>query len=254
MGVVDLFKLNGKVAIVTGASRGLGYAMALALAEAGADVAGVARSDMSRLVTAIEKRGRRCEPIRADLAKREDIDGIVPSVVERLGSLDILINNAGMVRRAAFTDYAEKDWDEIMHVHLKSSFLLSQAAARIFIEQGRGGKIINTASMLSYQGGIRVPPYTAAKHALLGLTRLMACELAEHNIQVNGIAPGYMKTGATEELQKDPVRSVEILNRIPHGRWGTPEDLMGTVVFLASEASAYVNGFTIAVDGGWLAR
>lgn len=254
MSVLDKFKLDGKVAIVTGASRGLGKAMALALAEAGADIVGVGISDMTRLRTDVEGLGRRCETISADLEDVSRAKDVVGVAVERMGSLDILVNNAGIIRRAPLVEFSERDWDDVMNVNLKSLFFLSQAAAKVFIGQGRGGKIINIASMLSFQGGIRVSSYTAAKSGVMGLTRLMACELAEHGINVNGIAPGYMATDNTAPLRADPVRSAEILKRIPAGRWGEPEDLQGAVVFLASEASAYMNGYTIAVDGGWLAR
>jgi len=253
-GVLDLFKLDGKTALVTGASRGLGRAMALALAEAGADIAACARSDMTSLRKDVEERGRRCETFRVDLRDREQVRGLVPAVVERFGRLDILVNNAGIVRRRPFFEFTEKDWDDVIEVNLNAVFILCRAAAEQFVSQGGGGKIINIASMLSYQGGIRVPSYTAAKSGILGLTRILACELAPYGINVNGIAPGYMATDITEEIQKDPVRNSEILARIPAGRWGKPEDLMGAVVFLASSASDYMNGFTVAVDGGWLAR
>jgi 2-deoxy-D-gluconate 3-dehydrogenase len=254
MGVLDLFKLDGKVALVTGASRGLGAAMARALAEAGADIAACARSDMGELQREVERVGRRCETFPFDVADTDRLEELVADVVDRLGALHVLVNNAGLCRRAPFTEFTEKDWDDVIQVNLKSVFVLSQAAARVFIQQGTGGKIINIASMLSYQGGIRVPSYTASKSGVLGLTRLMATELAPQRINVNGIAPGYMRTAITEPLQKDPERSVDILRRIPAGRWGEPEDLMGVVVFLASEASSYMNGETVAVDGGWLCR
>ena len=254
MGILDKFKLDGKVAVVTGASRGLGNGMALGLAEAGADIVGVGISDMSKLREDVEKLGRRCETIHADLSDTSIAADIVKKAADKLGGLDILVNNAGIIRRAPMVEFSEKDWDDVINVNLKSLFFLSQAAAKVFIEQDKGGKIVNIASMLSFQGGIRVPSYTAAKSGVMGLTRLMACELAEHSINVNAIAPGYMATDNTAALRNDPVRSGEILKRIPAGRWGKPEDLQGAVVFLSSDASSYINGYTIAVDGGWLAR
>jgi 2-deoxy-D-gluconate 3-dehydrogenase len=252
--ILDQFKLDGKIAIVTGASRGLGRAIALGLAEAGADIALVDILDASDTKARIEKLGRRCVAIRADLGKKESAEEIVDKTVKDLGGIDILFNNAGIIRRAPFTDFAEKDWDDVMNVNLRGLFFLSQAVAGTMVEQGRGGKIINTASMLSFQGGILVPSYAASKSGVLGLTRLMACELAKHNIQTNAIAPGYMATDNTKPLRENPARNKAILERIPAGRWGEPEDLQGVAVFLASSASDYLNGYTIAVDGGWLAR
>jgi 2-dehydro-3-deoxy-D-gluconate 5-dehydrogenase len=192
--------------------------------------------------------------VEADLSNTGVIDLIVNSAIGEFGKIDVLINNAGIIRRADAVDFSEKDWDEVMDVNLKSVFFLSQAVARQFIKQKTGGKIINVASMLSFQGGIKVPSYTASKSGLMGLTRLLACEWAAHNINVNAIAPGYMETDVTAPLRADPVRNKAILERIPAGRWGIPDDLKGVAVFLASDASNYVNGFTIAVDGGWLAR
>ncbi len=251
--ILDQFRLVGKAALVTGASRGLGQAMALALAEAGADVAAASRGDSSDTRARIEKLGRRCVAIRADLAAPDAADTLVRETLTALGRIDILVNNAGIIRRAPLLDFTEKDWDDVMNVNIKALFLLSQAAARIMAKQGRG-KIINIASMLSFQGGIRVPSYTASKSAVLGLTRLMACELGPLGINVNAIAPGYMETENTKALREDPERNRAILERIPMGRWGTSEDLCGTVVFLASAASDYINGYAVAVDGGWLAR
>ncbi len=252
--ILDLFKLDGKVAIVTGASAGLGQGMAKALAEAGADVVGVARRPMKETKEAVEKAGRRFLEIQADLGSLEPIDKIVDEALNTFGRIDILVNNAGIIRREDSINFTEKDWDDVLNVNLKSLFFLSQKVGQQFIKQGHGGKIINIASMLSFQGGIRVPSYTASKSGIKGLTMLLANEWAKYNINVNAIAPGYMATDNTEQLQKDQKRSEEILNRIPQGRWGTPEDLAGAVVFLASDASNYVNGYTIAVDGGWLAR
>jgi 2-dehydro-3-deoxy-D-gluconate 5-dehydrogenase len=252
--ILDRFKLDGRTAIVTGASRGLGQSIAVGLAEAGADVALVHRSDGTQTRERIEALGRRCVSIRADLADRGSVATIVAETVEKLGGIDILVNNAGIIRRAPVTELTEKDWDDVMDVNVRALFLLSQAVAKVMIEQGRGGKIVNVASMLSFQGGILVASYTASKSAVLGLTRLLANELAPHGINVNGLAPGYMETDNTKPLRDDPVRSKAILERIPAGRWGTPEDLQGAAVFLASDASQYMHGYTIAVDGGWLAR
>jgi len=252
--ISDKFKLDGKVAIVTGASRGLGQAMAIGLAEAGADIAAVARGDTKKTAQEVEKLGRQCISIKADLSSADCVDRIVKTTVEKLGSVDILVNNAGAIRRRRFVEFTEEDWDEVMNVNIRTVFFLNQAVAKVFIEQGRGGKIINIASMLSFQGGILIPSYTASKSALLGLTRLMGNELARYNINVNGIAPGYMATDITSALREDPVRNKAILDRIPAGRWGEPDDLKGAVVFLASEASSYMQGYTIAIDGGWLGR
>lgn len=252
--ILDKFKLDGKTAIVTGAARGLGQAIALGLAEAGADVAVADVLDMSDTQKQIEKLGRRCAAITADLMKKESADTIVKATVEKLGGVDILFNNAGIIRRAPFTEFTEKDWDDVMNLNIRGMFFLSQAVVKQMIAQGRGGKIINTASMLSFQGGILVPSYTSSKSAVMGLTRLMACELAKHNINTNAIAPGYMATDNTKALREDAARNKAILDRIPAGRWGTPNDLKGIAVFLASAASDYMNGYTVAVDGGWLAR
>lgn len=252
--ILDQFKLDGKVAVVTGSCRGLGQAIALGLAEAGADVALVDILDMADTKTQIESMGRRCIAIEADLGKKEAADEIAAKTVEQLGGIDILFNNAGIIRRAPFTEFSEKDWDDVMNINIRGMFFLSQAVVKVMIQQGRGGKIINTASMLSFQGGILVPSYTASKSGVMGLTRLMACELAKHNINTNAIAPGYMATDNTKPLRDDPARNKAILDRIPAGRWGKPEDLQGVAVFLASPASDYMNGYTVAVDGGWLAR
>lgn len=252
--ILDQFKLDGKTAIVTGGSRGLGLGMALGLAQAGAHIALVDILDMADGKAQVEKLGRKCIAIQADLSKKECVDDIVKSTVAELGGIDILVNNAGIIRRAPVLEFSEKDWDDVMNINLRTLFFLSQAAARVMVEQKRGGKIINTASMLSFQGGILVPSYTASKSAVMGLTRLLACELAPHKINVNAIAPGYMATDNTTALRADEDRNKAILARIPADRWGTPEDLQGAAVFLASKASDYINGYTIAVDGGWLAR
>lgn len=248
------FDLTGKVAVVTGSSTGLGAGMALGLAQAGADIVGVYNRDAPENADHIEALGRRFLGIQADLSTTAPVAGIIAQTVEAFGRVDILVNNAGIIRRAKALDFSEGDWDDVMNVNLKSLFFLSQAAARRFVQQESGGKIINIASILSFQGGILVPSYTASKSGVMGLTRLLACEWAPHGINVNAIAPGYMATRNTQPIQDDPVRNAQILARIPAGRWGRPEDLQGAVVFLASEASAYMHGYTIAVDGGWLAR
>ena len=252
--ILDQFNLSGKVAIVTGCSTGLGQGMSYGLAEAGADVVGIDYVDFPETQATIEGMGRRFLGIKADLSSLEPIEGIMQKTLKAFGKLDILVNNAGIIRRADAVEFTEKDWDDVMNLNIKTLFFLSQAAARQFIKQGTRGKIINVASMLSFQGGIRVPSYTASKSGVMGVTRLMANEWAKQNININAIAPGWMATNNTAPLRADPVRSKEILERIPDGRWGTPDDLKGVVVFLASEASNYVNGYTIAVDGGWLAR
>jgi len=254
MNVLDSFRLDRQVAIVTGASRGLGAAMALALAEAGADVALVARGDLSESQRNIERLGRRAIAINADLEDRAAPEAILNAAQRAFGRADILVNNAGIIRRAALLDYTDEDWDAVIEVNLRSAFTLSRAFARAIVARNSGGKIINIASMLSFQGGVRVAAYTAAKSGLLGLTRAMANELAPLGINVNAIAPGYMATDNTLALRDDPTRSREILARIPAGRWGEPDDLKGAVVFLASPAAAYVHGTTLAVDGGWLSR
>ena len=252
--ILDQFNLSGKVAIVTGCSTGLGQGMSYGLAEAGADVVGIDYVDFPETQATIEGMGRRFLGIKADLSGLEPIEGIMQKTLKAFGKLDILVNNAGIIRRADAVEFTEKDWDDVMNLNIKTLFFLSQAAAKQFIKQGTRGKIINVASMLSFQGGIRVPSYTASKSGVMGVTRLMANEWAKQNININAIAPGWMATNNTAPLRADPVRSKEILERIPAGRWGTPDDLKGVVVFLASEVSNYVNGYTIAVDGGWLAR
>jgi 2-deoxy-D-gluconate 3-dehydrogenase len=228
--------------------------MAYGLAEAGADIVGIDRMDFSETQSRIKAMGRRFLGITTDLSGLEPIEGIMLKTVSTFGKLDILVNNAGIIRRADAIEFTEKDWDDVMNLNIKTLFFLSQAAAKQFLKQKTRGKIINVASMLSFQGGIRVPSYTASKSGVVGVTRLMANEWAKYDIQVNAIAPGWFATDNTAPLRADPVRSSEILGRIPTGRWGIPDDLKGAVVFLASDASTYVNGFTLAVDGGWLAR
>lgn len=252
--ILDQFRLDGKVAIVTGCNRGLGKAMALGLAQAGADIAGVYHSTPSGLEDEVAALGRRFVGVRADLGDPGAARSIVDQAVDGLGRVDILVNNAGIIRRSPALEFSEEDWDAVMNVNLKSLFFLSQAAANRMVEQGGGGKIVNIASMLSFQGGILVSSYTASKSGVMGLTRLLANEWAARGIQVNAIAPGYMATDNTAPLRADEERNAQILARIPAGRWGDPEDLQGAVVFLASGASDYVNGYTVAVDGGWLAR
>jgi len=254
-GVLDLFSLEGKAAVVTGADRGIGRAFASALAEAGADLLGSSRGPSApETAAAVEAAGRRYAHRQADLRDRDAVSGIVSAALREYGRIDILVNNAGCVARGAALDFSESDWDEVLDVDLRAPFFLSQAAAREMVKAGRGGKIINVASMLSFQGGVRVASYTAAKSGLRGLTMILANEWAVHGIQVNAIAPGYIETDNTAPLRADGKRSAEILARIPAGRWGRPGDLAGAVVFLASSASDYMTGCTIAVDGGWLAR
>ncbi len=255
MSVLDLFDLSGKVALVTGVDRGLGQGMALALAEAGADVAGIGISDGEDTGKRVRQMGRRYFYQRIDLiqASTADLQTAVTTIVTEMGRLDILVNNAGVIRRTPALDFSESDWDDVMQINLKAVFFLSQAAARAMSASG-GGKVISIASMLSYQGGITVPSYTASKHGVMGITRALANELAGQNINVNAIAPGYMATDNTAALRADEQRNKAILGRIPAGRWGTPDDLQGVVVFLASAASDYLNGAIIPIDGGWLAR
>lgn len=252
--ILDKFKLDGKAAIVTGAARGLGQGIAEGLAEAGANVALVDILDTAESKAKVEKLGRKAISINADLSKMESVKSIISKTLDGLGRIDILFNNAGIIRRAPITEFSEKDWDDVININQRTLFFLSQAVARQMIKHGHGGKIVNTASMLSFQGGIFVPSYTASKSAVMGLTRLMANELAPHGINVNAMAPGYMATDNTAPLRADAARNKAILDRIPAGRWGEPEDLKGLAVFLASSASDYVTGYTIAVDGGWLAR
>ena len=248
------FSLEGKVALVTGGNVGLGQGIALALADAGADIASVALSDSDDTVGQALAKGRKAISIQADLTSIEPVERVLQETLDGLGRVDILVNNAGLIRRADAVDFTEADWDLVMNINLKTVFFMSQAVARHYIKQGEGGKIINIASMLSFQGGIRVPSYTASKSGVAGLTKLMANEWAKHGITANAIAPGYFATANTHDLRQDPVRSAEILGRIPAGRWGDPSDLGGAAVFLASRASDYVQGAILPVDGGWQAR
>ena len=247
------FSLAGKVALVTGANTGLGQGIALALAQAGADIAAagiVSADDTGEKVRALN---RRFLNIEANLSTIQPVERLVQETLAGLGRFDILVNNAGLIRRADAVDFSEKDWDDVMNVNIKSAFFMAQAAGRHFIAQG-SGKIINIASMLSFQGGIRVPSYTASKSGIAGITRLLANEWGAKGVNTNAIAPGYMATDNTAQLRADEDRSKAILDRIPAGRWGVPADLGGTAVFLASAASDYINGAVIPVDGGWLAR
>ncbi|MFA5968163.1 MAG: 2-dehydro-3-deoxy-D-gluconate 5-dehydrogenase KduD [Sphingomonas sp.] len=251
--MTGMFDLSGKVAIVTGANTGIGQAIALALAGAGADVACVGRTSAAETVAQIRALGRRAEIVSADLSTIEPVDRVVDETVDKLGSVDILVNNAGIIRRADAVDFTEADWDAVIDTNLKSVFFLCQAAGKRMIAQG-SGKIINIASMLTFQGGIRVPSYTASKSGIGGLTRLLANEWAAKGINVNAIAPGYIATSNTAQLQADETRNRQIMERIPAARWGQPSDLGGAAVFLASSAADYVQGHILAVDGGWLAR
>lgn len=247
------FDLSGKVALVTGANTGIGQGIALALAAAGADVAAVGRTPAEETVAKVRALGRRAQIVSADLSSIAPVQRVVGETLEKLGGLDILVNNAGIIRRADSVDFTEADWDAVIDTNLKSVFFLCQAAARHMIPNG-GGKIINIASMLTFQGGIRVPSYTASKSGVGGLTKLLANEWAGKGINVNAIAPGYVATNNTSALQDDETRNRQILERIPAGRWGRPEDMGGAAVFLASSAADYVQGHILAVDGGWLAR
>ncbi len=253
--ILDSFKLDGQVALVTGGNGDLGGGMAIALAEAGADIAVLYRTSYDSTRQSVTDLGRRCMGIQLDLAKATvpQLQGAVLQVINQLGRLDILINCAGTAQRIPALEYTEKAWDEVLRVNLKAAFFLSQAAAAHFRKRGRG-KIINVGSLLSFQGGILNAPYTASKSGLLGLTRLLANEWAPLGINVNCIVPGYMDTRLCAPLKADPERNQQILSRIPAGRWGTPTDLQGAVVYLASGASDYVHGAALVVDGGWMCR
>ena len=251
--MTSAFDLSGRWAVVTGANTGIGQGIAVALARAGAGVVAIGRSGMEETEALIAETGSPFHPIRADLGDMAALEPVIVEAEEVSGGFEILVNNAGIIRRADSLDFTEADWDAVMDLNLKSAFFLTQAAARRMIPRGHG-KIINIASLLSFQGGIRVPSYTASKSGLAGLTRLLACEWAGKGVNVNAIAPGYYATNNTTALRDDEKRSTEILGRIPAGRWGRPEDLGGAAVFLASPASDYVHGVVLPVDGGWLAR
>jgi 2-deoxy-D-gluconate 3-dehydrogenase len=253
--LVALFSLAGKRALVTGASRGLGRAMALALGAAGADVvcASHAPGGAAETASALRALGREAWEVSADLADRSAVLTLADAAERAAGQIDVLVNNAGTIRRRAARDHASEDWDLVLRTNLDATFLLAQRLGRAMIDRG-AGKIINVASLLAFSGGITVPAYTASKHAVAGLTKALANEWARFDVQVNAIAPGYMRTDNTRALREDPRRSSEITARIPAGRWGEPDDLAGAVVFLASRASDYVNGHVLVVDGGWMAR
>lgn len=247
------FDLKNKVALVTGANAGIGQAIAVALAEAGADVALAGRSQPTETLNLINATGRKAISIEADLSSAGPVQQIIDEVLAGLGRLDILVNNAGIIRRNTLLDFSEQDWDDVIDTNLKTLFFLSQAAAKTMVKRG-SGKIINIASLLSFQGGIRVPSYAAAKSGVAGVTKAMANELASDGIQVNAIAPGYIATRNTAALQADETRNRQIIERIPAGRWGHPDDIAGAAVFLASSASDYVTGHILTIDGGWMAR
>jgi 2-deoxy-D-gluconate 3-dehydrogenase len=252
--ILDQFKLEGRVALVTGASAGLGQAIAIALAEAGADVAchGNSRSPEATCA-AVSQTGRAAFPVIGDLARTETPGELIDTTIKRFGRLDILVNNAGTIRRAPAVDYSEADWVTVIQVNLSAVFRLSQLAGRQMIAQGKG-KIVNIASLLSFQGGITVPAYAASKGGVAQLTKALSNEWAGKGVNVNAIAPGYMRTDNTKALQQDETRNRQILERIPAGRWGEPSDLAGAAVFLASPASDYINGEVLVVDGGWMGR
>ncbi len=252
--ILDDFRLDEKVAVVTGSSRGLGQAIAVALAEAGADVVGAARTDQSETQQAIEKLGRQFLPVKVDLANREDHELIIEETLAQFGRIDILINNAGITHRSKAVEFPMDRWDAIIEVNLTAVFHLSQLAARQMMKSDTDGKIIIIASMASFQGGLHIPAYVASKGGVAALTRALAVEWGQHHINVNAIAPGYFRTDMTAPLQIDPERGPELSSRIPAGRWGEPEDLAGAAVFLASPASDYCHGTILVVDGGWLSR
>jgi 2-deoxy-D-gluconate 3-dehydrogenase len=248
------FDLSGRVALVTGANTGLGQGLAVGLAAAGADIVAAGRSTPADTEKAVRALGRKFAFVPADFAQPSTVADVAAKAEAAFGPVNILVNNAGTIKRNDALDFTESDWDEVMDVNLKSVFFLSQAVARSMVSSGEGGKIINIASMLSFQGGIRVASYTSSKSGIAGLTKLLANEWAKHGINVNAIAPGYFATNNTDALRADQKRNTEILGRIPAGRWGQPSDLAGAAVFLASAASDYVHGTILAVDGGWLGR
>jgi 2-deoxy-D-gluconate 3-dehydrogenase len=252
--VSRLFDLTGKRALVTGANTGIGQGIAVALAQAGADIVAVGRSSMADTEAKVADAGGTMATIAADLSDHAAVGTLIDTAWDRHGPIDILVNNAGIIRRADAVDFTESDWDAVIDLNLKAVFFLCQALARRAIAAKRPAKIVNIASLLSFQGGIRIASYTASKSGLAGITRLLANEWASKGINVNAIAPGYIETNNTEALRADPDRNADILKRIPAGRWGRPEDIGGTAVYLASAASDYVNGSVLAVDGGWMAR
>ncbi|PZD93206.1 2-deoxy-D-gluconate 3-dehydrogenase [Paenibacillus sambharensis] len=250
---MGMFDLSGKVAVVTGASGGLGQGMAVGLAEAGADIVAVSNSGSEETVAMIEALGRKAVDLQADLSQPEGLEDVFKQALEFGGRVDVLVNNAGIIRRTPAAEHAWQDWQDVIDINLSTVFYLSQLAGRHMLERG-SGKIVNIASMLSYQGGINVPGYTASKHGVAGITKALANEWAGKGVQINAIAPGYMLTNNTKQIVEDKARYQSITDRIPAGRWGTPDDLKGPVVFLSSSASDYLNGHVMCVDGGWMAR
>ena len=252
--MLDKFNLSGKVAVVTGANTGIGQGIAWAMAEAGAKVVGVGRSDMTATREYIEKIGGEFKEVMADLSKPEKAQEVFDNCLACFGKVDILVNNAGVIKRHDAQDFPADDWNLVINTNLNTIFFLSQAAAKYWIANNLRGKIVSTSSLLAYQGGIRVPAYTASKHAVSGMTKALCNDWAKYGINVNAIAPGYVVTNNTSALRADEARYNAILERIPHGRWAQPADIAGAAVFLASEAADYINGITLPVDGGWLAR
>lgn len=250
--ILDKFRVDGQVAVVTGGTKGIGKAVALALAEAGADIAVVSRSPHQDIEEAVLALGRRYLHNAADLTRRDHTRRVIPAVLEKMGDVNILVNNAGIIRRSPAAEYAENDWDATLEIDLTAAFILSQAAGRIMLEKGKG-KIINIASILTFQGGLNVTAYATAKHGIAGLTKALANDWASKGVNVNGIAPGFFVTELTEALQNDPERSKSITGRTPAGKWGDPADIGGAAVFLASPASDFVHGVILPVDGGWMA-
>ncbi|MFV0556402.1 MAG: 2-dehydro-3-deoxy-D-gluconate 5-dehydrogenase KduD [Lactovum sp.] len=251
---IEQFKLDGKLAIITGGNTGLGLSYSKALCDMGADVMVVSYiDDFAEVKAYVEKAGKKFFGYVADLTSKEEIQKLVDEAVKEFGKIDILVNNAGTIRRNPLLETPDKDWDQVIDINLNTVFYLSKAAATVMKEQGHG-KIINIASMLSFQGGKFVPAYAASKHGVSGLTKAFANELAEHNIQINAVAPGYVTTANTAPIRADKVRNTEILSRIPAGYWADPDDIAGAVVFLSTDAAKYINGVTLPVDGGWQAR
>jgi 2-deoxy-D-gluconate 3-dehydrogenase len=250
--ILDKFRIDGQVALVTGGTKGLGKEIVMALAEAGADIAVVSRTPNKDLEREVLKLGRRYAHYRADLTNREQTRRVVPSIIKMIGDIDILVNNAGIIRRSPAVEYTEADWDATVEIDLSATFILSQAAGKIMLKKGKG-KIINIASVLSFQGGINVVAYAASKHGIIGLTRALANDWAKKGINVNAIAPGWFVTDLTEAIRKDPERSKSLITRTPAGRWGDPIDIAGAAVFLASPASDFLHGEILTVDGGWMA-
>ena len=250
--ILDKFLLNGKIAVVTGGTNGIGKVITFALAEAGADIVVVSRSPHPDIEKVMLDLGRRYIHHPADFTKREQTKNVIPAVVQKMGGLDILVNNAGIIRRSPAAEHTEEDWDDTIESDLTAAFILSQAAGKVMLKKGRG-KIINIASVLAFQGGLNVTAYASAKHGVVGLTRALANDWASKGVNVNAIAPSFFVTRLTEAIRKDPERSKSITARTPAGRWGTPEDIAGAAVFLASPASDFIHGVVLPVDGGWLA-